>query len=299
MNKRNCFLSLVLGFVLTGFAYSEEAKTEKPETASIERAANGIRTKGAALGEWTQDYDAALSLAKAEKKPILLNFTGSDWCYWCKLMDKDVFSQSKWKDWAAKRLVCVWVDFPSNKALVPESCRERNKLLSQRYSVRGYPTYILIHAEDERAVWTGGASQNPTPEWFRDEISKALLPLVSKEEVEQALGPAGAKVFFEKQTQMEEIQERLKTLEESFSKWAQPHQEKFQALLQELKAAEESNRKEDAKKLKKQLDATARNLNKLFSEKGAEFEKQVKPLMEELEKRSEELVKFSKKLFQD
>ncbi|MGN0844212.1 MAG: thioredoxin family protein [Kiritimatiellia bacterium] len=299
MNKRNCFLSLVLGFALTGYAYSEEAKTEKPETASFERAENGIRIKGAALGEWTQDYDAALALAKAEKKPILLNFTGSDWCYWCKLMDKDVFSKPEWKDWAAKRLVCIWVDFPSNKALVPDPFRQRNDRLSQRYGVKGYPTYILIHADDEEAFWQGGAKRNPTPEWFREEISKALLGVLSKEEVEQALGPAGAKVFFEKQTQIEEIQKQLKALEESFSQWAKPHREKFQTLLQELKTAEASDRKEDVKELQKQLDSTARNLNKLVSEKGAEIEKQAKPLMEEIEKRSEELLKLSKKLFQD
>ena len=43
------------------------------------------------LGEWTQDVEAAQELARKENKYTLLNFTGSDWCGWCKLMDEHVF----------------------------------------------------------------------------------------------------------------------------------------------------------------------------------------------------------------
>ena len=49
-------------------------------------------TKGAELGEWTMDVSAAKKLAKSKNKPVFLCFTGSDWCGWCKLMEKNVFS---------------------------------------------------------------------------------------------------------------------------------------------------------------------------------------------------------------
>ena len=40
--------------------------------------------------DWGTDYKAALAQAKAENKQVLLDFTGSDWCGYCKLLDKEV-----------------------------------------------------------------------------------------------------------------------------------------------------------------------------------------------------------------
>ena len=59
--------------------------------------ANEVQTKGAKLGQWTMDYDAAVKLAQSSKQPMILNFTGSDWCGWCKIMDKNVFAKDEWK----------------------------------------------------------------------------------------------------------------------------------------------------------------------------------------------------------
>jgi len=42
---------------------------------------------------WLVDIDEAYAKAKKTNKPILANFTGSDWCGWCKRLDKDVFNK--------------------------------------------------------------------------------------------------------------------------------------------------------------------------------------------------------------
>ncbi|HBO56905.1 MAG TPA: hypothetical protein DD622_00545, partial [Opitutae bacterium] len=34
-------------------------------------------------GAWELNFEQALARAKAENKPMLLDFTGSDWCGWC------------------------------------------------------------------------------------------------------------------------------------------------------------------------------------------------------------------------
>ena len=52
--------------------------------------------------DWTTDYKAALTQAKAQNKLVLLDFTGSDWCGYCKLLDKEVFTTSSFKDFADK-----------------------------------------------------------------------------------------------------------------------------------------------------------------------------------------------------
>ena len=64
---------------------------------------------------WLTDFEAAKAKAKAENKPMLLDFTGSDWCGWCVKLDKEVFSKAAFKDYADAELVLVEIDFPRNK----------------------------------------------------------------------------------------------------------------------------------------------------------------------------------------
>ena len=132
-------------------------------------------TEGAKVGVWTQDYDAAVALAKEKGLPLMLNFTGSDWCGWCKLMDRQVFSKSEWKNWAKENIVLAFIDFPSKKSLVPEKYVARNKALSAKYGVRGYPTYIVVEPSDGKAFGKLGASEDATPGKFIEELEGVLL----------------------------------------------------------------------------------------------------------------------------
>jgi thioredoxin-related protein len=51
----------------------------------------GLRAE---TGEWLTDFSAAKKKAKEENKPILMLFTGSDWCPWCIKWEKEAFSQT-------------------------------------------------------------------------------------------------------------------------------------------------------------------------------------------------------------
>lgn len=133
-----------------------------------------VVTEGAKLGEWTMDYDAAVALAKKEDKPILINFTGSDWCGWCKLMDKNVFAGKEFIDYAAKNVVLVTIDFPRDKSIVPTKYVKRNNDLKNDFGVRGYPTYILLESDATSKVAKLGAGRDKTPASFVKEIQGAL-----------------------------------------------------------------------------------------------------------------------------
>ncbi len=132
-------------------------------------------TKGASIGVWTQDYDAAVALAKTNNLPLMLNFTGSDWCGWCKLMDRQVFSTEEWEKWAKENIVLAFIDFPKKKSLVPKKFVERNNDLAKKYGVRGYPTYVVVDPESGKTIGTLGASRDAAPKKFIAELESLLL----------------------------------------------------------------------------------------------------------------------------
>lgn len=161
-----CLLIFTIVSLNTSYLKAENTETESKSM---------VITDGVEPGKFTQDYDAAMAYAKEKSLPVMLIFTGSDWCGWCKLMDKNVFSKPEWTDYAKDHLVQVWLDFPrKNKDLVPEKYRNRNKELAKEYQVRGYPTYIFLDSDGSR-IGKLGAGRDKTPSSFIAEVKKILL----------------------------------------------------------------------------------------------------------------------------
>ena len=210
-----------------------------PAAAQAPAAPAKPAVEGAALGQWTMDLDAAKALAKREGKPLLLNFTGSDWCGWCKLMDSKVFSQKAWQDYAAGNLVLVWVDFPRNKALVPERYRARNDALAETYGIGGYPTYVLLSPEGER-IGTLNASASITPQIFIDQIADALIApkigdLLSAEDL--AAYRAAEKEMEALEAEFDAWQTRIRAEGEAFQTKSEAILRKIDALKAKARAA--------------------------------------------------------------
>ncbi|HAS81822.1 MAG TPA: hypothetical protein DCS43_03895 [Verrucomicrobia bacterium] len=125
-------------------------------------------------GVWTQDIDAAKVVAKEKAMPILLNFTGSDWCSWCKVMDKNVFSQPEWDAYATDKLLLVKLDFPRDKSLVPAAYVPRNEELKTQFDVAGFPTYVLLDGDGETELGRLGSGKDKTPASFAQEVDRVL-----------------------------------------------------------------------------------------------------------------------------
>jgi protein disulfide-isomerase len=100
-------------------------------------------TAGQGSGIWQTDYKQALAQATKEKKQLLLNFTGSDWCPYCVQMDKEVLNQPDFKAFAAKKLILVKLDFPRRKQLAPVEAAQNDKL-QQEFRIEGFPTFVLL-----------------------------------------------------------------------------------------------------------------------------------------------------------
>ena len=98
---------------------------------------------------WSPTMKAAIEKATVENKPILIYFTGSDWCGPCINLDKNLFHTEKFEEFATENLVLYAADFPRNRDLISQDNRKINKELSHRYDQSSFPTIILINSKGE------------------------------------------------------------------------------------------------------------------------------------------------------
>jgi protein disulfide-isomerase len=114
----------------------------------------------AAKSPWMTDFEAAKAVAEDRGVPILVDFTGSDWCGWCIRLTQEVFSQEAFLAFAGEHLVLLKLDFPRRTQL-PQALREQNEALRVRFGVRGFPTIVLLDAEGTEMARTGYREGGP------------------------------------------------------------------------------------------------------------------------------------------
>lgn len=95
---------------------------------------------------WYTDINKASAVAIKEGKPMMLFFTGSDWCGWCHKLQKEVFNTAEFENWASDNIILVELDFPKNKAQT-EAIKTQNRNLQQQFGVRGYPTCWFVRPD--------------------------------------------------------------------------------------------------------------------------------------------------------
>jgi thiol:disulfide interchange protein len=121
------------------------------------------------LKGWSEDLEKALEQAKKDKKSVLVEFTGSDWCPPCKMMRKEVFSKSEFVDAASKKFILVEIDMPRGDKEVAK----KNQPLVKKYKVDGFPTVILL-GSDGKEFGRFYASEHPKTEDFLNRLDKEL-----------------------------------------------------------------------------------------------------------------------------
>jgi len=125
-------------------------------------------------GHFIEDYPAAVALAKATHRPILMNFTGSDWCPWCIKLENEVFAAPAFITWAAAHVVLFEADFPNQKQQ-DDGTKKQNHDLAGTWGIQGYPTVIVTDAAGAKLAQSGYHAGGPDG-WIKD--------------IEQQMGPA-------------------------------------------------------------------------------------------------------------
>jgi thioredoxin-related protein len=105
----------------------------------------GINVAQAQELKWHTDVKKAISVSNKQKKPMLLFFTGSDWCGWCIRLQKEVLKTPEFTKWAKKNVVLVELDFPRRVAQ-SDDLKKQNAELQQAFGVQGFPTVYFANA---------------------------------------------------------------------------------------------------------------------------------------------------------
>lgn len=131
--KNNIVFFLIV-FIVNGITFSQEILISDNKMLTEEISLN-----------WNSTFKKALKKSKKEKKPILIYFTGSDWCGPCKVLDKNLFHTEKFKAIADNDLILYEADFPRNKNLVAPDKSEVNYDLKRKYRISSYPALVFVN----------------------------------------------------------------------------------------------------------------------------------------------------------
>ncbi len=110
---------------------------------------------------WTSNFEAAKKQAAAEKKSLLIDFTGSDWCGWCIKLNKEVFAHDAFKNGVKDKFILVELDFPRDKSKITEEIAKQNEALQAEYSVQGFPTILIADEKGRPFARTGYKEGGP------------------------------------------------------------------------------------------------------------------------------------------
>ncbi len=91
---------------------------------------------------WETNVNKAMEVSNKTKKPMLLFFTGSDWCGWCIRLQKEVLKTPEFEKWAKDNVVLVELDYPRKAAQTPEIKKQNNEL-QQAFGIQGFPTVVF------------------------------------------------------------------------------------------------------------------------------------------------------------
>lgn len=127
---------------------------------------------------WMVNLEKAYAESKKTGKPIMANFTGSDWCGWCKKLSAAVFNKPEFQTWADENVVLLELDYP-RRFQVPADIKKQNQDMQRAFGVSGFPTiWVFDLNKDENGKYSisamGKTGYKPTVKEFTTEIESIV-----------------------------------------------------------------------------------------------------------------------------
>ncbi len=122
---------------------------------------------------FTDDFAAAKAEAAKSDRKMLVVFSGSDWCHWCKVLEKSYLSKPEFVEAAKKDFVLVFIDMPEDKSRLSETAKKNNESLLRAYGIRGFPTVKILDAEG-RSLADARPEGGVTPAGYAEQLRKAI-----------------------------------------------------------------------------------------------------------------------------
>ncbi|QJE97143.1 thioredoxin family protein [Luteolibacter luteus] len=164
--------------------------------------------------DWSSDYEAARKQAATEKKDLLIDFTGSDWCTWCIKLRQEVFEQAPFEAGVKDRYLLVELDYPKDKSRLTEAVAKQNEELLKKYPIKSYPSILLCDADGKPFAVTG--YQPGGPEAYLKHLEELQARKVARD---KGLADAGSKTGVEKAKLLIGTLEGMQLSPEMLSSW--------------------------------------------------------------------------------
>lgn len=107
-----------------------------------------------------QSFDAGLEQAKATHKKILVDVY-TDWCGWCKKMDKEVYADPKIMDYLGKNFVAVKMNAEAEGTLRYKGRNYTPAQLAEAFGVNGYPATLFLKDDSDLITLLPGYMEAP------------------------------------------------------------------------------------------------------------------------------------------
>lgn len=135
---------------------------------------------------WMTDMEAAKKQAAEQKKDLMIEFTGSDWCPPCMQLRANVLSKADFLQEAQKNFVLVELDFPRSKEQTPEM-KAANEKLAKEYEVSGFPTVVFASADGKPfGGFVGGLPREDVMKSMQNSLKNKEALRVAQENVAKA-----------------------------------------------------------------------------------------------------------------
>lgn len=117
---------------------------------------------------WLLDFDEVKQISVKQDKPILVYFTGSDWCAPCKKLKADFFNTEKFAA-ESQKFVLLMVDLPRRNDIITPDQKRKNMILMQDYNRRGsFPTLVGLDSDGKTLGNISGYSRSfGTDDYFK------------------------------------------------------------------------------------------------------------------------------------